>query len=230
MIHRLKELRELLILLATIERSITVDDFTLPGEEILRALGLTLPFEDGIMRKIYGLAPDERERIFQLFNIDRELALNLVSFTEMMLSLYQETDSTIDGQVLAFYQQREWRLIHHMRVGMTWYCLGNQPEFRNPLAADRQLEIRQLRENMGILTGRRLDEEYFRHCWVLEEVDSEPIKEYVTGIVAPGAAIHSIQERVRSLGCTADVIAAEEFGYQPVRLAKKIAGAAPSKK
>jgi hypothetical protein len=141
MIHRLKELRELLIILAMIESSMPVGEVTLPGQDALQALGLTLPYEQKILRLIKELNFRERKNIFELFNIDREIALNLISFVEMMLSLYQETDSTIDGAVLAFYEQREWRLIHHMRLGAVWYCLGGQPEFRNPLAGSRQEEI-----------------------------------------------------------------------------------------
>src|SRR5262249_18570362 len=152
----------------------------LPGEDMLKALELTLPFEEEVMRKVYGLSKRRRLKVFELFDIDREGALNLVSFTEMMLSLFQETDSTIDGSVLAFYQQREWRLIHHMRLGMIWYCLGQQPEFRDRQRRSRPLHIAQLRRTVEILSGETRTEEYFKHCWLLEKVDGMPIRQLIS--------------------------------------------------
>jgi hypothetical protein len=216
MIQRLREIREILIILATIERSLNVSNEELPGDNILQALNLKLPFEGDIYRKLYDLSDVERKDIFELFNTDRERALTLVSCIEMMLSLYQETDSTIDGRALAFYQQREWRLIHHVRLGMIWYCLGDQPDFRNPHAKVRQAEIRRLRrithETSG---GVPREEAYFKHCWLLEAVDSTPIGESISSIIVPGRVRKSTLNEVRRRGCSANVIAAEDFGYIP---------------
>jgi len=75
------------------------------------------------------LSVAQRRELFELFNTDREPALSLVGFIDMMLSLFQETDSYFDHSPLAFYQQREWRLIHHMRESAIWYCLGDSQAF-----------------------------------------------------------------------------------------------------
>jgi len=213
MIQRLKELRELGILLAMIEKSIEVDGHALAGGDVLDALGLTLPFEEEVVGKIHRLSKKERSKVFELFNIDRESALSLVSFIEMMLGAFQETDSKSGAGTLAFYQQREWRLIHHMRAGMTWYCLGSQPPFRDPLAGERTTQILNLRQSLAEIEPR--SEEYFKHCWLLEKVDDLPVRNFLVSIIVPRVVVNDVKKLTYQFECGADVIAAEDFGYQP---------------
>jgi hypothetical protein len=212
-IQRLKELRELCILLAYIERDVDIDGPPLPGDEILNALHLSLPFEAKVAERVRNLSLRQRKELFALFNIDRESALSFVSFIEMMFSLFQETDSHIDGSVLAFYQQREWRLIHHMREGTSWYCLGPQPAFRNPFAPARSREIRELRRLVSLSSTAPRDESYFSACWLLEEVDGQPIRTFVKSVIAPAASLPSLRQVLRDASCRADIVAAEEFGF-----------------
>lgn len=212
-IHRLRELRELMIILAHIEQSATVGDQELADINILRSLDLDLPFEREIMNRISGLSQNARSDLLGFFSTDRESALSLVGFIDMMLSLFQETDSTIDGEELAFYQQREWRLIHHMRLGTIWYCLGAQPYLRNPLANDRQDAILHLRSLLEKCAGTSRSPDYFRNCWVLEEVDGVRISEYVRLIIVPGRELKRVRRLVRSEAIGADVAAAEDFGF-----------------
>lgn len=216
MIQRLKELRDLMIAIAMIEESVRIHGVTLPGRDVIDALGLTLPFEGQVSSRIKSLSYRNRLRIVELLDIDREVALNLVSFTEMMLSLFQETDSTIDGRILAFYQQREWRLIHHMRPGMVWYCLGHQPEFRNPLSNVRRGEIEAIRQALqSAAEGRDRSPDYFRHCWLLEAVDGSHVREYVSTVIVPANKIDEASGIVRETGSDADIVPAEDFGYHP---------------
>src|SRR5205823_2000908 len=121
LIQRLKELRDLVIALAIIESSVVCDGFRFPPPHVIRELELNLPFHAELVETLYGLNMSEKKKIVKLLNTDRESSLNLASFLEMMLNLFQETDSTIDDSVLAFYEQREWRLIHHMRAGLKWH-------------------------------------------------------------------------------------------------------------
>ena len=213
MIQRLKELRELCILLAQIERDIDIDGPPLPGDAVLTALNLTLPFEQAIEARVRQLPLAERRRLFTLFNIDRDYALNLVSFIEMMFSLFQETDSSIDGSALAFYQQREWRLIHHMRDGTSWYCLGDQPAFRNPLAPARSSQIAHLRRLLNASAPSPRDDAYFKSCWLLEEVDGSPVRAFLKCVVAPAADVDRFSRLLRDASCRAELVAAEELGY-----------------
>ena len=178
-----------MILFALVERSLPDENPVYPSEDMIRALGLDLPFERQLADKVYRLSPQERSHLLQYFSTDRETGLSMVSFLEMMLSLFQETDSSIDGRALAFYQQREWRLIHHMRKGTVWYCLGEQPAFRDTHARGRAKQIAQLRTLLERAASRSLSEEYFRYCWLLESVDGSPIRDFITQVIVAGKRI-----------------------------------------
>jgi hypothetical protein len=178
-------------------------------------LGINLPFESEVTERVHRLHAKQRRKIFELFDIDREIALNLLSFTEMMLSLFQETDSSFDGQPFAFYQQREWRLIHHMREGMVWYSLGRHPQFRNPLARARQQQIERVRRSIERFSTLHSNDMYFRNCWLLESVDGFPIRDYITKVVVPAGYRLPAQAILKKAGCSASVEVAEEYGYEP---------------
>jgi hypothetical protein len=212
-INRLRELRELMIILAYIEQGICVDGEEFVNAGILSSLGLDLPFEPEVMAKIFSQPPERRRELLQLFSTDRESAVSLVGFIDMMLSLFQETDSTIDGEELAFYQQREWRLIHHMRLGASWYSLGEQPDIRNPLAKHRTTEIRYLRKSLEQGAGRKRSEGYFSSCWVLEQVDGRRLSDYISSIIVPERQHSKVLKLVRHEKLDADVFAAEDFGF-----------------
>jgi hypothetical protein len=215
MIQKLKELRDVSVILAIIERSLGVDGAELPSEAMLKALDIELPYQPAIMAKAYQLTATQRRELFELFNTDRESALGLIGFIDMMLSLFQETDSHVEGDhtPLAFYQQREWRLIHHMRRGARWYCLGRQPDFRDSLARDRSSAIRELKRVVNDLGGVPRTEAYFKSCWVLEEVDGAPLRGYISCVVVPARQLVSTRDCLRQYGCVADVIPAEDLGY-----------------
>jgi hypothetical protein len=211
MIQRLKELRELLIVLAHVESGIDVGGIPLADMGMLRELNLDAPFEPAALARAIELDTSQRRAVFEIFDTDRESALGLVSFVEMMLSLFQETDSSRDATPFAFFQQREWRLIHHMREGMRWYCLGRQPAFRDRQAALRADEIKTLRAQ---LLGRAArDEAFFRSCWVLEEVDGLHVRDYITQIVAPSSARLRVRQLMDHAGLDAELLVAEDLGY-----------------
>jgi len=213
MIQRLKEAREVLVLLGLIEADLEVSGGSMPPLEVIDSLGYDLPFERSIVAKVRALSAEQRMQIFQHFNIDRSPALHLVSYLEMMMGLFQETDSSLDGTPYAFYQQKEWRLIHHMRQGMSWYSLGPQPLFRDQLAPYRQEEVRRLRALLRSQFGPR-DESYFASCWVLEEVDGRLVSDYVSQIIVPRRARPLVAGLLARYGGDVPLLDAEEFGFR----------------
>jgi hypothetical protein len=96
---------------------------------------------------------------------------------------------------------------------MIWYCLDEQPLFRNPHQTVRTKEIERVRGILEYVGGKR-DKEYFKNCWLLEEVDGVPIRQFISSVIVPASAVRRVRRLSQSLGCLADVIAAEEFGYQ----------------
>lgn len=215
-IQRLKELRDILVILALIEHSLVIEEgFSLPGLDILKQLNLdNLPFETEAVDKTLQLTAFQRKKIFELFNTDRLNAFDMIGYVEMMFSLFQETDSSIDGASLAFYQQREWRLIHHMRHGMKWYCLGRQPAFKNPHLPAKINRILEIRKILKRVSGHNhLSEKYFSGCWLLEEVDGLPVKEYISSIITPADFKDDVRRIAENLKCRAKIYVAEDFGY-----------------
>ena len=70
--------------------------------EMLKALHIDLPYQPEVIEKAYKLSEAQRREVFELFNTDRETALSLVGFIDMMLSLFQQTDSSLEDSPLAF--------------------------------------------------------------------------------------------------------------------------------
>ncbi len=213
MIQRLKETRELLVLLALIEADLKVGEWSLPSLHMIDSLGYDLPFEVSVVSGIRALSAEQRRQIFQHFNIDRGPALDLVSHLEMMMGLFQETDSTLDGTPYAFYEQKEWRLIHHMRDGMVWYSLGRQPSFRDPLAPFREEEVGRLRTLLQAQFEPR-NETYFESCWVLEAVDDQLVSNYVSMVIVPRRSRSLAAAVLDRFGAEVPLFDAEEFGYR----------------
>jgi hypothetical protein len=57
------------------------------------------------------------------------------------------------------------------------------------------------------------DDSYFSACWLLEEVDGEPIRTFVKSVIAPAASLPNLRQILRDVSCRASVVAAEELGF-----------------
>lgn len=212
-ISRLKEVREILTVLSYVEGDLKKDGYTFPNSDELSSLGFDLKYDQPLLERLKRMRKLEKEHIFRLFYLDREPAFNLVGFVNMMLNLFQQTDSSLSDDILAFYQQREFRLIHHMRRGAIWYSLGKHPEFLNPLHTAKEKEIKFLREILSNPQSKQRTEHFYRHCWVLESVDGFTIRDYVDHIVAPAREISWVRAETERFGLGVSVIPAEDYGY-----------------
>ncbi|MCK1574070.1 hypothetical protein [Bradyrhizobium sp. 174] len=188
-VYRLDEIRTVLKILSFIEARANLKDLTVPNYERLTEIGMVPKYEKDVFQRLTDLSTRDARMIFELFNTDRVAGWNLVDFLTMLLSLYQNADSTIDSEPLAFFHQREWRLIHHMREGLGWFSLGqneyyadsNASRFRRSKVAIRSF----LKTRMGTL-----DENKMRRFWVLAEVEGRPFRDLVREIVVPEECEH----------------------------------------
>ena len=175
---------------------------------MLEALELDLPFEPEVMARLRGMPSCRRRDLLRLFETDREIALNLVGVLEVLLSLFQEADSSIDESFLSFFEQREWRIVHQMRVGTLWYCLGARPEFQNPLAEDMRDCIRHLRALLERQGGRR-PEGYYENAWVLSRIDGARAAEFIDEVIVPRRYRDRARDIFREAGLGPEILASE---------------------
>ena len=214
LIQRLNALRELMIGLSYIEGRLAVRGLepVLPPDE-LRRQGLTLPFNPEIATLIDEMTEEQMRLVLRFTSIDRYGALDLVDFTDVLLNLFQETDSSIDHTVLAFFQQREWRLVFCWRPGTDWCSLGEQPPYRTSSSAAAACDARALRR---ILTetfrGERSDV-YWKDCWLLREIDGEKPRQLIKQVIVPEAAFAEAKSMLREARCSAELVVAESLGF-----------------
>lgn len=204
-VERLDEIRSVFSVLSYIEAKANVggeDDMVFPAPEVLRDMGIRVRYESGIESEIAKLKTKDASRIFRLFNTDRVPAWNLVDFVEIMLSLYQTTDSTVEDAPLAFFQQREWRLVHHMMAGLSWFSLGIHPSYRNPLAREFAGAISDIKNFVRKASPYRGEDYltwFFNHCWVLVGTADFHFRDFVREIVVPESFRGHAQAIVDSL-------------------------------
>jgi hypothetical protein len=185
-VHRLLEIRTLLSILANIEAIADPIDLELPSRQKLKEIGITLNYESEIEKKIDGLTRNEACRIFDLFNSDRVVTWSIHDFVTMLLSFYQTVDSTAASEPLAFFNQREWRLIHHFRPGLLWFNLSMTPKILNPVEEiflQSKLSIREFLKELWQV--EQLREDRIEKFWVLAGVGDYNFRDFVREVVVP---------------------------------------------
>lgn len=218
-ISRLKELREVLIVIAFIESGLTISSplskkrYTFPEPSQLAELGYGLPFNRELIQRLKGLSKSEKLDLFSFFDLDRDPAFNLVGFVDMMLNLFQQSDSSLNDDIFAFFQQREFRLIHHMRKGSIWYSLGKHPEFLNPLFNEKYDEIKAICAGIEKVRGEKASEDYLKHCWLFESIDGRHSRNCIHHVVAPHRDIAWIESKLKSYSLNIQVLKAEKYGF-----------------
>jgi hypothetical protein len=148
-VERLDEIRNVFSILSHIEaiphQGTEREELHPPPHELKRR-GIKIRYESDIEAELAKIKAEEAALIFRLFDSDRIPAWNMVDFIHIMLSLYQTTDSTIEDAPLAFFQQREWRLVLHMMEGLKWFSLGSHPENRDLWANDFKSARKEIRK------------------------------------------------------------------------------------
>ena len=202
-VERLDEIRSVFSVLSYIEAQANagIDDVAFPSAQKLKEMGIRVKFQKDIEAALAGLTTREAALIFRLFNTDRVPAWNLVDFIEIMLSLYQTTDSTIEDAPLAFFHQREWRLVHHMMPGLIWFGLGNQSHRSDPWAQEFRNDRREIRR---FISGASHKSEsdlawYFDYGWVLAGTETRHFRDFVRQIVVPEKFCQATSDLIKSI-------------------------------
>jgi hypothetical protein len=202
-VERLDEIRSVFSILSYIEANANAgeDDTAYPPPEKLRSMGIHVRYQSEIEAELAKLKARDAALIFRLFNTDRVPAWNLVDFIEIMLSLYQTTDSTLENAPLAFFHEKEWRLVHHMMTGLIWFGLDKHPARRNPWATEFESDIRNIRNFIRRATQKNEDHLtwFLSHCWVLAGTEQLHFRDFVREIVVPEGFCKDARRIVDSL-------------------------------
>jgi hypothetical protein len=183
-ISRLEEIRSILCILSHVEALSRPGDAVFFTMERLNKHGIKPIDENKVSGLLGRMSKREARRIYDVFDTDRVRAWSLGNAIDMLWSLYQTTDSYITGEPLAFFRQREWRLIHHMRSGMRWYSLGSHEPSVDTHAHEFRSERKSMRELLSERFGT-LNEKEMQFFWVLAEVGRLPFRDFVREVVVP---------------------------------------------
>lgn len=212
-VERLDEIRYILSILSYIEAKANPypeNSMLFPSIEKLKSWGINIEYEPEIEGQLAKIKTEKAAMIFRLFDTDRVPAWNIFDFVQMLLSLYQTTDSTVEDAPLAFFQQREWRLIHHMVESLRWFGLGDHPTHRNPLAVNYGSAISEIKDFMH-RTNPHSNKDLtwvFNHCWVLVGTREHHFRDFIQEIIVPKCALEPAKAILSNLdfACARPVI------------------------
>lgn len=130
LLQALRQVWELLVAVSHIEAGRYISgDAKLPSKEELLSLGLTLSKgEEKIEQAVARLTSKEREKFLKCLDTDRFGAAALAEHIEILLSLFQRTDSLHKDGILEWYNEREFRLVFHQSERLVWRRLVNAPD------------------------------------------------------------------------------------------------------
>lgn len=189
LVDRLLELRTLIAVLSHIEALAEPNKSHTFTRGELEEMGIRVEFENAVVEKLDRLDEEGAQTVFGPFLTDRVPMWNLAESLDLVLSLFQSTHSRGRRTPLAYYQQREWRLIQHNTELNKLYSLGERSWVDRPDAAATNRKKAAVRRSLAsILAHARYLRRVLKGCWVLEAVDGRPFRDYISEVVVPNKA------------------------------------------
>ncbi|MBL9138660.1 MAG: hypothetical protein JNK85_22515 [Verrucomicrobiales bacterium] len=205
-LFRLAELRTLLIALAQVEaRSNPHSSVYMPCDALART-GLILEGEDRVAGELQALSTKAARKVFKLLDTDRVPAWNAAEWIELILSMFQTADSNQRSRHLAYFEQREWRIIQLRADGII--CTPLDAQKASVLSADsaqRALYWGNAIEKLLLKYGGMRDSEaasFLRSSYLVEgTIDGDvrrPLRSYIREIIVPSIATKDAVDVIRS--------------------------------
>lgn len=196
-LYRLAEIRRLLIAVARIEARGMPHRTAMKNEHYLKMHGLWIDDEREVAKRIDSLPAVDAERMCEFLATERVLAWNLAEWMEIVLSVFQTADSHSGSDHLAYYAQREWRLVQIYVEGLL--CI---PLNRKQLANDDMIsgELKEFAQHArSVLAGiqRARDPAYFDECSLLIGRNDRPFRDFIVDVVGPRQYQDEIAEVLR---------------------------------
>ena len=212
-LYRLIEAREVFAALAYVEAKVGFIDYPegrleFPNiAKLEEDWGINLSHEGDLLEKLVDLSRFEAKKVLDLFEVDRIRAAGLFDFMSMLLSAFQTADSSFINSPLEFFAQREWRLLHHNRLGMSWLSIdsgewhGGPPKaFQKECAEEAQ---RIIRSKIITKYSEPKSNSILKNTWMLCEVDGKPIQQYFQEIICPTRLLKEVKTIVSNYaGCS----------------------------
>jgi hypothetical protein len=186
MIVRLFELRALLIALAHVESETGLQRLRPRGREYLKRNQLTLDNESVVMRALGRLTKAKARGVMQLFATDRVDAWNLAEWVEILLSLFQTADSSSRDEHLAYFRQREWRVVQLYSDGLVCVPL-NPSKWRigSGVRKSSRPFLSSALKHLEALADRAALPFAMRDCYLLARAAQKPFLHFISEIVVP---------------------------------------------
>ena len=210
-LYRLSEVRRLLIALAHLEACAFPASRLHRSVEQLRIFGLVLDDEVNIKAELDALQQSEARRVSRLLNTDRVPAWNLAEWIEIILSMFQTADSGERRRHLAYYAQREWRIVQFLAEGTKcfplreeyWPFLVSSPAGSWTVLANARREIEQAMR--GRKSSFDLDE-----CYLLMGAGGRPFREFISELVVPVECGNSARSLLQEVGLSSRFSASQQ--------------------
>ena len=200
-LYRLRELRVLSIALAHLEAKAELADRDVLDNSTLASIGYTLDDEPGISGKISHTTKQFARSVVDLLDTDRVASWSLVDWIDTMLDFFQTADSGSSRGSLAYYQQREWRIVRLYGPHVRCYSLGedhyHSRQGRMPVEEKQLFRTRLRSVNSSFFSDKRLDESA-----ILMGIGDIPFFDFVKEIVCPMEAAYDVMAMVKDAGLT----------------------------
>ena len=195
-VDRLFEIRNILAVLSHLKAIAHPELSYAFDRKTLGDMGVNIHYEKTIEKLLEKVSREEARLIFRYFSTDRVPMWNLVESIDILLSLFQSVHSRSRNRPLAYYEQREWRLIHHNSKSNTAYSLGDSSWVDRP----DDFEIRKKKKVVHELIRPMIDcsphlKLNISRSWVLESVNNRHFRDYISQVVVP----KSCEEEARSM-------------------------------
>lgn len=198
-VFRLAELRRLAIALARVEALAHPHKPNYRSPDDLERWGLSLKDEPDVDRLLRDLKQRDAELIARHLGTDRVPAWNLAEWIEIILAAFQTADSRSRSHHLAWFQQREWRLVQ-LYLG-TICCLPLLTSAVTPEPSD----IKARRESAAADILQLVPKEWHPELHLLLGTADRPFRAFVKEIIAPKQYADHVLKLAKTWFATVDV-------------------------
>lgn len=201
-LFHIRELRSLAIALARLEarsQSELGGNRQVFDAKTLDAVGYTLEGDSRVMERIEAATGKEVSKAISLLDTDRPPAWNLVDWIDIVFDFFQTADSKTLPDSLAYYHQREWRIIRlfgpHVqccRLGADAVLDGN--------AAMPSHERYVVRKKLKYIDHDFFSDGRLDGSAILSGAKGLPFFDYVEEIVCPVEAVSDVEVLLKLAG------------------------------